>query len=286
VTTRDVGDRVNVQYLSYNGSGVLTNATVVLTVTDPAGAITTPTVTNTSTGQYDASFTLATAGLWSWVWTVSGTVVDVASDNVFAASPAAPTYATLSEFKSYIGLTDTVDDAKLQDALVSASRSIEHFCRRAFWPTLTATARVFSPRAGWLAVVDDFWTSTGLIVKIDSSDSGTYATTLTSSDYSLEPVNNIVDGEQGWPYYRLVAVNRSWPCGSRPSLQVTAKWGWAATPGPVKQACIYLAEETFKLKDSPFGVGGYSQFGIIRVRDNPMAARMLAPYQRDPVLMA
>jgi len=286
VTTRDVGDRVNVQYLSYNGSGVLTNATVVLTVTDPAGAITTPTVTNTSTGQYDASFTLATAGLWSWVWTVSGAVVDVASDNVFAASPAAPTYATLSEFKSYIGLTDTVDDAKLQDALVSASRGIEHFCRRAFWPTLTATARVFSPRAGWLAVVDDFWTSTGLIVKIDSSDSGTYATTLTSTDYSLEPVNNIVDGEQGWPYYRLVAVNRSWPCGARPSLQVTAKWGWAATPGPVKQACIYLAEETFKLKDSPFGVGGYSQFGIIRVRDNPMAARMLAPYQRDPVLMA
>lgn len=286
MTTRDVGDRVNVQYLSYNGSGVLTNATVVLTVTDPAGAITTPTVTNTSTGQYDASFTLATAGLWSWVWTVSGAVVDVASDNVFAASPAAPTYATLSEFKSYIGLTDTVDDAKLQDALVSASRGIEHFCRRAFWPTLTATARVFSPRAGWLAVVDDFWTSTGLIVKIDSSDSGTYATTLTSTDYSLEPVNNIVDGEQGWPYYRLVAVNRSWPCGARPSLQVTAKWGWAATPGPVKQACIYLAEETFKLKDSPFGVGGYSQFGIIRVRDNPMAARMLAPYQRDPVLMA
>lgn len=286
MTTRDVGDRINVQYLSYNASGVLTNATVALTVTDPAGATTTPTVTNTSTGQYDASFTLNLAGLWSWVWSVSGAVVDVASDNVFAASPAAPTYASLTEFKSYIGLTDTVDDAKLQDALVSASRSIEHFCRRAFWPSLTATARVFSPRASWLAVVDDFWTTTGLIIKTDTGDTGVFGTTLTSASYSLEPVNNIVDGEQGWPYYRLIAVNNSWPCGSRPSIEVTAKWGWSQTPGPVKQACLYLAEETFKLKDSPFGVGGYGQFGIIQVRNNPMAARMLAPYQRDPVLMA
>jgi hypothetical protein len=286
VTTRDVGDRVNVQYLSYNASGVLTNATVALTVTDPAGATTTPTVTNTSTGQYDASFTLNLAGLWSWVWSVSGAVVDVATDNVFAASPAAPTYASMAEFKAYIGLTDTVDDAKLQDALVSASRGIEHFCGRAFWPSLTATARVFQPRSSWLAVVDDFWTTTGLIVKLDSSDSGVFSTTLTSADYSLEPFNGVVDGEQGWPYYRLVAVNRSWPCGSRPSLEITAKWGWSQTPGPVKRACVIMAEETFKLKDSPFGVGGYGQFGIIRVRDNPMAARMLAPYQLNPVLMA
>lgn len=286
MTTRDVGDRVNVQYLSYNASGVLTNATVTLTVTDPAGATSNPTVTNTSTGQYDASFTLNLAGLWSWVWSVSGAVVDVATDNVFAASPSPPTYASMTELKAYVGIADTADDPKLQDALVSASRGIEHFCRRAFWPTLTATARVFHPRFPRLAVVDDFWTTTGLIVKTDTSDSGTFGTTLTTANYSLEPVNGVVDGEPGWPYYRLLAVNQNFPCGTRPSIEITAKWGWSQVPGPVKRACIILAEEDFKLKDSAFGSGGYGQFGIIRVRDNPHAARLLAPYQRDAMLVA
>jgi hypothetical protein len=286
VTTRDVGDRVNVRYLSYNAAGALTNATVVLTVTDPAGATTTPTVTNTSTGTYDASFTLNLAGLWSWVWSVSGAVVDVASDNVFAASPAAPTYVSPADLKAYLGVTDTTDDTKLEDALVSASRGIEHYCGRAFWPTLTATARVFQPTTWQLAVVDDFWTATGLIVKLDTSDSGVFDTTLTSADYSLEPLNGIVDGEQGWPYYRLMAVNRSWPCGSvRPSIEITAKWGWSQTPGPVKQACILLAEETFKLKDAPFGVAGFDQFGPVRVRENPRVMAMIAPYRRNPVLV-
>jgi hypothetical protein len=289
VTIRDVGDRVNIQYLSYNAAGTLTNATVALAVTDPAGAVTNPSVTNTSTGQYDAAFTLASAGLWTWTWTVSGAVVDVGTGSVFAADPGPPTYASMAELKSYVGglaTSDTTDDAKLQDALISASRGIEHFCGRAFWPALVASARTFHPRTLSLAVVDDFWTATGLIVKTDGSDSGTFGTTWTTADYSLEPANGVVSGEPGWPYYRIVAVNRDFPCGRRPSVQVTAKWGWPTVPGPVRQACLVIAAETFKLKDSPFGVGGYGQFGIIRVRDNPMAARMLAPYQRDPVLVA
>jgi hypothetical protein len=286
VSIRDVGDRINIQYLSYNSLGALTNATVTLTVTDPAAAVTNPSVTNTSTGQYDAAFTLNLAGLWSWVWSVSGTVVDVAAGSVFVADPGPPTYAGITDLKAYMGIGDTADDAKLQDALQSASRGIEHFCDRAFWPSLAATARTFHPRTSALAVVDDFWTATGLVVKTDAGDDATYETTWTSAEYSLEPSNQIVAGELGWPYYRILAVGRSFPCGVRPSVQVTAKWGWPSVPSPVKQACLVVAAETFKLKDSPFGVGGYSQFGIIRVRDNPLAARMLGPYQRHPVLVA
>lgn len=286
MTTRDVGDRWNVQYLAYNNLGVLTNATVALTVTDPAGAATNPTITNTSTGQYDASFTLATAGLWSWVWAVSGTIVDVAQGNVFAADPAPPTYASMSELKSYLGVTDTTQDALLQDSLVTASRWIEHHCSRRFYPDLTATARTFHPDYTYRAVVDDFWTSTGLIVKTDEGDDGTFETTWTTADYSLEPSNGIIDGEPGWPFYRIVAVNRTFRCGRRPSLQVTAKWGWSQTPGPVKQACAYLAEENYKLKGSPFGVASFDQFGPIRMRENPRVLNMLAPYRLHQVLIA
>ncbi len=286
MTTRDVGDRINVQYLSYNASGVLTNATVALTVTDPAGATTTPTVTNTSTGQYDASFTLTLAGLWSWVWAVSGTVVDVAQGNVFAADPAPPTYASMTELKSYLRITDTTDDAQLQDSLITAARWTEHHCGRKFYPDLVATARTYHPDTARLTVVDDFWTITGLIIKTDEGDDGTFETTWTTADYSLEPSNGIVSGELGWPFYRIIAVNRTFLCGRRPSLQATAKWGWSQTPGPVKQANVYLAEENFKLKGSPFGVASFDQFGPIRMRENPRVLSMLAPYRQNPVMLA
>jgi hypothetical protein len=289
VTTRDVGDRINVQYLAYNAAGVLTAATVVLTVTDPRGAATTPTVTATSTGVYDASFTLASAGLWSWVWTVSGTIIDVASDSVLAASPPPPTYASMSDLKSYVGNlpnNDVIDDAELQDALVSASRGIDHMCGRSFWPSLTATARTFQPRDPCVAIVDDFWTSTGLTVKTDSGDDGVFETTLTTASYSLEPLNGVVSGEPGWPFYRIVAVNTWFPIGARPSLEVTAKWGWSQTPGPIRQACLQLASETFKLKGAPFGVAGFGEFGPIRVRDNPRVMAMIEPYRRYAILMA
>lgn len=288
MTTRDVGDTVNVRYLVYDVSGVLTNATVAFTLTDPLGAVTTPAVTHTATGTYDLAFNLATAGLWFYAWTASGTVVDVETGSVLAANPGPPTYATLTELKAYLGILDTAEDPQLQDSLITASRSIEHICGRRFWPDQVATARLYNPRDRDVVNVDDFWTSTGLVVAVDDTDSGTYGRILTASDYVLEPFNGVNDGEPGWPYYRIGATTTSWPNSRsrRPSIQVTAKWGWAAVPGPIKQAAVYLAEETFKMKGSPFGVAASDIHGPIRMRDNPKVMAMLKPYMDSVVMMA
>lgn len=286
MTTRDVGDRVNIRYTVYDAAGALTNATVALAVTDPAGVVTNPSVTNTSTGVYDASFTLATAGLWSWVWTASGAVIDTERGSVLAENPAPPTYASVPDLKSYLGVTDTSEDALLLDCLVTAARGIDHHCGRAFYPMLTASARVFHPRDSCVVVVDDFWTTTGLIVATDDAGAGTYATTWAAADYTVEPLNGRLNGE-AWPYYRVLATNRNFTrTNVRPSVQLTAKWGWPSAPGPVRQANIYLAEEAFKMKGSPFGVANFDQFGPIRMRDNPKVMAMLAPYRLNPVLMA
>lgn len=197
-------------------------------------------------------------------------------------------YCTLSELKAYLGITDTAEDALLQDSLVTASRGIDHICSRRFYPDQAASARVFRPRDRYVVDVDDFWTTTDLVVKTDNGD-GTYPTTLSASNYLLEPLNGVNDGEAGWPYNRLCAVNSCWPVSWQnviPAVQVTARWGWAAVPGPVKQACVYLAEETFKMKGSPFGVASMDQFGPIRMRDNPKVLGMLAPYRKYAVLVA
>lgn len=202
-------------------------------------------------------------------------------------------YATLAELRSRVGITDasfTTEDTKLTAALAAASRGIERMCNRQFNLAGSATARVFYPDTEWKTHVDDISTTTGLVIATDDGNDGTYETTWTTSDYQLEPLNNVVDGETGWPFYRIRAVSgRRFPCVSgvsRAPLQVTANWGWAAVPTPVKEGCLILAEEIYRLKELPFGVGGYGQFGIIRARENPMVYTRIAPYVDSPVLMA
>jgi hypothetical protein len=282
VTTRDVGDRLNLTYLVYNSSGVLTNATVVLTVTDPSGDVTTPTVTNSSTGTYDASFTLSEAGTWTWKWAASGTVVDVDYGSVLAADPSPGIYATVPDLKSTLGLTDTSLDSQLADCLDTASRWIDQHCDRVFYAQTTATARLFRPRDAYCVEVDDFWTTTGLVLETDGGD-GTYSTTWTAADYVLEPSNP----STGWPQNKVAAVNLSFTSHRRPTVRLTAKWGWPAVPTPVKQACMIIATETLKLaREAPFGVANFGTDGLIRVRDNARVMSLLAPFDRHPVLMA
>lgn len=203
-------------------------------------------------------------------------------------------YALIGELKTRLGgVTGSTDDAALTNALAVASRGIEQVCGRQFNQATSATARLFYPRSQCLAIVDDFYTTSGLIIATDSGNDGTYETTWAASDYQLEPLNGVVNGESGWPYWmiRAVAGRLLWSgiattTALRAPLQVTAQWGWAAVPVGVKEACLIVAEETFKLKDAPFGVTGTPEWGAIRVRDNPRAMSMLSPYRLDPVLMA
>lgn len=198
-------------------------------------------------------------------------------------------YATLAELKSRLGgVTGSGEDAALTNALAVASRGIEQVCGRQFNKATSATARVFHPDHFSKATIDDIHTITDLVIATDGGDDGTYETTWAATDYQLEPLNGIQGGESGWPYWVIRAVaGRSFPtCTKRAPLQVTAQWGWTAVPVGVKEACLLVAEETYKLKDAPFGVTGVAEWGVIRVRDNPRAMSMLAAYRRDPVLMA
>lgn len=193
-------------------------------------------------------------------------------------------YATLADLKSRLGISDTNDDTKLTDALNTASKWIEKHCRRQFNDAGAASARLFHSTGRCEAFVDDFNTTTGLIVQTDADDDGTFETTWASTYYDLSPANGIQDAMTGWPYRQITAVNvLTFPNTRRRNLQVTARWGWSAVPAPVKEACLSVAEETFKMKDAPFGVAGFGEFGSIRVKDNPRACKMLQPYRGKTV---
>jgi hypothetical protein len=198
-------------------------------------------------------------------------------------------YATLAELRGRVGITDaafTTEDTRLTAALATASRGIENLCNRQFNVAGSATARVFEPWSDRLVKVDDISTTSGLVIKTDTGGDGTYSTTLTSSQYQLRPLNGVVDGESGWPYYEIEAIDHCWPTRwDIAPVQVTANWGWSAVPTPVKEGALILAEEIYRLKEMPFGVGGYGQFGIIRARANPMVLARIGPYIRDPIMV-
>jgi hypothetical protein len=68
-------------------TGALTNATVVMDVTDPNGAVTHPTAANVSTGLYRAPVPLTSAGTWRWAANITGAVTDF-QDGVIVVTPA------------------------------------------------------------------------------------------------------------------------------------------------------------------------------------------------------
>lgn len=198
-------------------------------------------------------------------------------------------YATLAELQARIATGQTVPSSlntTLTECLATASRAVEKACGRQFNVATSATARVYEPCSDLLVEVDDISTTLGLIVKVDTAGDGTYATTVSSSNYELRPLNGVVDGEQGWPYWQIHAVNYCWPIWwQRAPIQVTATWGWTAVPAGIKEGTLILAEEIYKLRDTPFGTGGYGTFGIIRARQNPNCWLRIAPYAKSAAIV-
>lgn len=189
-------------------------------------------------------------------------------------------YITLSTLKMDLRINDNVDDAALQNNIDAAEAMVDAICHRTFTSATTATARVFHPASWVVCRTDDIASTSGLIVKVDGDDDGVFEETITS--YSLEPVNALTLSK---PINRLIAVDTYWPMGKRPSVQVTARWGWPAVPEEVKRATGILAGRLFKRGDSLLGVAGFGDMGAITLRAvDPDVQRLLAPYVRPAVL--
>ena len=200
-------------------------------------------------------------------------------------------YCTLAQLKDRlgIGVSDTVDDLTLNDALDGASRGIEAECHRQFNDAGTESSRVFSPISSGIVRVDDFQSSAGLTIATDPGADGGFEITWAAAGYQLHPLNGVVNGQTGWPYSKIrvtLATGLYFPCTGRASVQVTARWGWAAVPKPIKIATLILAEDLSKLKDLPFGSGGYGEWGRIKARENPNVLLRIAPYIRSMIQVA
>jgi hypothetical protein len=191
-----------------------------------------------------------------------------------------------AELANHVGIDDNEDDPHLSAAAAATCQAIAEWCGRTFDTTAEAdaSARVFRATCQTALTVDDFWSTTGLVVKTDDNDDGTFETTWTiDTDFYLEPLNGLRHG-QPWPYTELVALSTRWfpAWNRRPAVQVTAAWGWASIPDAVKQAALLKGARLFKRKNSPEGVlSGFADYGPVRIssREDPDVIALLAPFR-------
>lgn len=183
-------------------------------------------------------------------------------------------YTTLALLKTSLGITDTSDDAALSRAITTASRAIDLYTGTAFSPT--TEARTFYPTSSGDVWVDRFTSTTGLVVKTGTD--GTFPTTILSTDVVPWPPSA---PSKGGAYCRLLIPTAALPTGSlRPTVQVTAAWGFDPCPEVVADATLIKAAHLFRRKDSPDGVAGSGEFGVVRISryEDPDVVSLLAPY--------
>jgi len=196
-------------------------------------------------------------------------------------------YATLAQIKSALRIpsADATDDALLEMAVESASRLIDAYCGRNFILAGTTT-RYYNTESPYVVNIDDA-RSIGTVATSTSQD-GVYDTVWTigtaggEGDAQPEPINDYLGGIV-WPYTRIRAIgDYVFPTGPENSVKVTAAFGWPNIPVTVTQATILQSSRIFTRLQSPLGVAGFGDMGIMRVSRglDPDVAQLIEGYRR------
>jgi hypothetical protein len=194
-------------------------------------------------------------------------------------------YASLSQIKAAlrIGAGDATDDALLEMAVESASRLIDAYCGRNFLLGGTAT-RYYNTDDPYVVQIDDARSITA--VRTSSSEDGifdiTFDMTPHTGDIQAEPINDYVGGLV-WPFTRLRAIgDYVFPVDKENTVEVTAVFGFPNIPVTVTQATILQSSRIFARLQSPLGVAGFGDMGIMRVGRSldPDVSQLIEGYRR------
>jgi hypothetical protein len=189
-------------------------------------------------------------------------------------------YATLAQLKTSLRIVDNLDDSSLELAIESSSRAIDTYAMRSFYSSGTAI-RYFAPDSIDIVNTDDM-AGTAITIQTSSNADGTFDITWNSTDYQLEPLNGVSDGIVS-PYTKIRAIGTQlFPVFyGEATVKITAVWGWTSVPISITQACLIQASRFFKRNDSPLGVAGFGDMGIMRISRSldPDVEQLIHPYR-------
>ena len=167
-----------------------------------------------------------------------------------------------------------VDDVTYTLAASAAEDAVTNFCGRSFTIAGASTARSIIPHMSSTLLLIYDCVSVATVVEAGSS--------LAATSYQLEPINGLDQDGTVTPYTRIRKLYQV-PWFNRydeATIVVTAAWGWATVPTSVKMATLIIGKDILKQRDVNSGVAGFSDFGAVRVRTNPIAKELLQSYVR------
>jgi hypothetical protein len=189
-------------------------------------------------------------------------------------------YTTAADVQNALGLgtaTLTPDTAEIEAAISAVSRQVDDYTGRFFYSTggtvlFTANDYLFLPIGDWSAVSS---------VMIDENNTGTPTVALNgTTDFRLTFNRDM----PGAPYTAIQITSyaaNSLPFGVTEGVKVSGTRGWSAVPEPVKAATLLQSVRIFARRQSPYGVAGSPEGGIVRLlaRLDPDVEAMLRPYR-------
>lgn len=160
-----------------------------------------------------------------------------------------------------------VDDVTYTLAASGATDSVQDHCGRQFAVAGSATARLYRPDNTDTLRIHDCTTITS--VTADGS-------VLSASDWQAEPLNHLSWDGVTVPYEQILRTSALWYLTTNTTtVSVTATWGWAAIPSRVTMAALIIGKDIIKQREVNSGVADFGQFGAVRVRENPIAMKLL-----------
>jgi hypothetical protein len=177
-------------------------------------------------------------------------------------------YMSVDQLQSAIGDTTIGHIPEHERAIEAASRQIDLWCGRYFYQDTVASARLYNAEDRTKVCTGDFATTSGVIVQTDDDNDGVFEVTWTSGQWQAQPFVRY----NNWPFTSVTTTTRTreFPVsGRRPSIQVTAQWGWASVPVAVAQACELVAILYYQSKDSSAG-GMIDLESIDRLSTDPL----------------
>jgi hypothetical protein len=169
-----------------------------------------------------------------------------------------------------INTSDTARDSLLDTALKGAARAIyRRTGQRRFDKDAAPTTRILftEGRVVWdralcrfRLMVPDIATDTGLLVQ-DETGTVNYDFEVVYPDDPAYPITDLARG--AWPR----------------KVKLTARFGWPEVPEDIVQAHLLQAMRYYRRKDSPEGIAGSAEWGLVRVpRIDPDVEEMIQDY--------
>ena len=191
-------------------------------------------------------------------------------------------YLSLTELQVTLGATSSARKADYELAIEAASRWIDEHCSdrerniiRHFWREASPSERTYTADTPWQVRTGDFDDPDTVTVEVDLVGDGTW-TPLDAATWHPEPFNRI----QGFPFTKIVSNSYGllFPQSLQARVKVTARWGWAAVPKPVAQACQILAVANMAGKEVVSMHDGYDIDSTGATNPWAFAEMLLEPY--------